>query len=59
MKRVYVIMKEHEEENYPVPFDVVSSMTKAEEICLEEEAKPENEYYIFWYQSVISSEGDE
>ena len=62
MKRVYVIMREREYYDGEIiePYDVVSSMEHAEEICHREEARSalydEPEWYYFW-REVISSEG--
>ena len=57
MKRMYVIMcdlYDHEQYIETYPEDVVSSLTKAEELCYKYE--DENPGNIFYWQEVISSE---
>ena len=61
MKRVYVILRQYSddyEEHDPEPWDVVSTMTRAQEICTLEEARS-NQYhdgYYYYWTEVISSE---
>jgi len=63
MKRVYVIMRQKFEEGYdePIiePYDVVSSMTQAEEDCIlhEERSDTYHEGWEYYWREVISSEG--
>lgn len=60
MSRKYVIMKDTELDGewYPIPYDVVSSMERAEEICLVEERKSfdNGEDAVYYWCEVISSE---
>jgi hypothetical protein len=52
MCRMYVIMRERE--GCALPYDVVHSMTRADELCTEYEAQDLTHIY-YWYE-VISSE---
>lgn len=56
MKRMYVIMREdiREYNPFPEPYDVVSSMVKADEICMEQEEADIT--HIYYWREVISSE---
>lgn len=57
MKRVYVIMCDFYDNGEYIntdPVDVVSSLTKAEDICVELEA--ENPNGVYYWREVISSE---
>lgn len=54
MKRMYVIICDINDSGATCIEDVVSSLTKAEELCFQyEDENPENIYY---WQEVISSE---
>lgn len=54
MTRMYVIFKERE--GKIIPWDVVRSMTRADELCTEYEAQDSNHIY-YWYE-IISSENE-
>jgi len=60
MSRKYVIMKDTELEGEwdSTPYDVVSSLERAEEICRVEEQKSldNGEYAVYYWCEVISSE---
>lgn len=60
MSRKYVIMKDTELDGEwdTTPYDVVSSMERAEEICRVEESKAfdNNEDAVYYWCEVISSE---
>lgn len=57
MSRKYVIMRENQFTGEIIPYDVISSMTRAEEltILLESQA-PKESGYIYYWNEVISSE---
>lgn len=52
MTRMYVIFKERA--GKIIPWDVVRSMTRADELCTNYEADDPD--HIYWWQEVISSE---
>lgn len=54
MKRMYVIMRERISGDDVQPVDVVSSMSKAEDVCYENEIADIN--HIYYWREVISSE---
>lgn len=60
MNRKYVIMKDTELDGEwdSEPYDVVSSLVRAEEICRVEEQKSidKGEYAVYYWREVISSE---